>query len=102
MCFDSDDEDAKTKRKRAKKEAKRDAKSNAAAQQAVGAEVRNLFVRSYVLFCFFLLVRRNVHTAVRIIVVQFAVECCLTRVVQSTNALPTLCFETCTYYLTYY
>lgn len=37
----SDDEDAKTKRKRANKEAKRDAKSNAAAQQAVGAEVRD-------------------------------------------------------------
>ncbi|CAM9201057.1 unnamed protein product, partial [Laminaria digitata] len=39
---DSDDEDAKTKRKRAKKEAKRDAKSNAAAQQAVGAEMKEL------------------------------------------------------------
>ena len=35
----SDDEDAKTKRKRAKKDDKRNAKSNAAAQEAVGAEV---------------------------------------------------------------
>lgn len=35
-----EDEDSKTKRKRAKKEAKRDAKSNAEAQEAVGAEVR--------------------------------------------------------------
>lgn len=35
-----EDEDSKTKRKRAKKEAKRDAKNNAKAQEAVGAEVR--------------------------------------------------------------
>lgn len=40
-CFSgSDDEDVKTKRKRAKKEAKRNAKQSAEAQEAVGAEVR--------------------------------------------------------------
>eukprot|EP00752_Nemacystus_decipiens_P002246 g2129.t1 len=37
-----DDEDSKTKRKRAKKEAKRNAKSNAEAQEAVGAEIKEV------------------------------------------------------------
>ncbi|CAM9544111.1 unnamed protein product, partial [Ectocarpus sp. 12 AP-2014] len=42
-CSASDeDEDSKTKRKRAKKEAKRDAKNNAKAQQAVGAEIKEV------------------------------------------------------------
>ncbi|CAM9366670.1 unnamed protein product, partial [Hapterophycus canaliculatus] len=37
-----EDGDSKTKRKRAKKEAKRDAKSNAKAQEAVGAEIKEV------------------------------------------------------------
>lgn len=47
-----EDEDSKTKRKRAKKEAKRNAKSNAEAQEAVGAEVRENRTEQVVLFMY--------------------------------------------------